>query len=139
MATTPTDSMRPINPPGSFIPNMSQAMLVEEGRLLFISGHVPFDQDGAIIAPNLAAQMDLVFQNLEATLKEAGVDLSALVRITMYVKDYHPSQLPVLREVKDRWINMERPPASSLVGVAELFLPDVLVEIDAIAVLPPKP
>ena len=128
--------LRPINPPGSAIPGISQAMLVESARLLLLSGHVPFDETGKVVGDDLASQLDKVFANLLATLQAAGGDFSALARVTIYVRDYDPSQLPVIRAVRDRWIGKERPPASSLVGVASLFLPDVLVEIDAIAVLP---
>ena len=128
--------LQPINPPGPSIPGISQAMLVEGGRLLFLSGHVPFNDKNEVAGSDLASQLDQVFANLKATLQAAGGDFSAVARVTIYVRDYDVSQLPTIRSVRDRWIDTQRPPASSLVGVASLFHPDVLVEIDAIAVLP---
>ncbi|ENO84589.1 RidA family protein [Thauera linaloolentis] len=47
--------------------------------------------------------------------------------------------LPLIRGVRDRYIDVGRPPASALIGVDALFHPDVLVEVDAVAVLPPTP
>ncbi|WP_448954421.1 RidA family protein [Labrys neptuniae] len=128
--------LRPINPPGSTVPGISQAMLIESGRLLLLSGHVPYDETGKLVGDDLATQLDQVFANLLATLQAAGTDFSALARVTIYVADYDPSQLPTIRAVRDRWIGSEHQPASSLVGVASLFQPGVLVEIDAIAVAP---
>lgn len=62
--------------------------------------------------------------------------ISAVARLTIYVRNYDPASLLLIRATRDLWINPERPPASALIGVASLFHPDVLVEVDAIAVLP---
>ncbi|TCP89748.1 enamine deaminase RidA (YjgF/YER057c/UK114 family) [Rhizobium sp. PP-CC-2G-626] len=128
--------LRPINPPGPSIPGISQAMLISEGRLLILSGHVPFDDAGKITGSDLATQLDQVFQNMQATLHAAGADFSALARITIYVRDYDPDQLPTIRTVRDRWIDAKCPPASALIGVAALAFPEMLVEVDAMAFLP---
>ena len=128
--------LRLINPPGPSIPGISQAVLVESGRPLFLSGHVPFDERGSVSSPEIGAQLEQVFQNLNATLNAAGVGFDSVARLTFYVCDLNPAVLPVIREVRDRWINADRPPASVLIGVASLFRPDVLVEVDAFAVVP---
>lgn len=127
--------LKSVNPPGADIPGISQAMIVESGKLMYLSGHVPFGKDG-IAENNFEAQLDQVFANMQATLKQAGTDFSALARLTFYVRGYDGSQLETLRLVRDRWIDTANPPASALIGVAALFHPDVLVEVDAIAVLP---
>lgn len=127
--------LRSVNPPGADIPGISQAMIVEGGKLMYLSGHVPFGKDGISVA-NFEAQLDQVFANMKATLKEAGTDFSAVARLTFYIRGYDGSQLDALRTVRDRWVNTANPPASALIGVAALFHPDVLVEVDAIAVLP---
>ncbi|MCK2056736.1 RidA family protein [Methylobacterium sp. 37f] len=120
--------LRPINPPGPSIPGISQAMLLSEGRLLILSGHVPFDDTGTIVAGDRATQLDQVFRNMQATLHAAGADFSAVARLTIYVRDYDPAELPAIRAVRDRWINAACPPASALIGVAALAFPDMLVE-----------
>ncbi len=127
--------LKSVNPPGADIPGISQAMIVESGKLMYLSGHVPFGKDG-IAKTDFEAQLNQVFANMKATLTEAGTDFSALARLTFYVRGYDGSQLETLRMVRDRWIDTSNPPASALIGVAALFHPDVLVEVDAIAVLP---
>jgi 2-iminobutanoate/2-iminopropanoate deaminase len=128
--------LRLINPPGPSIPGISQAVLVESGQPLFLSGHVPFDASGSVPSADVGVQLEQVFKNLDATLKAAGVGFEAVARLTIYVCDLNPSLLPVIREVRDRWINPDRPPASVLIGVASLFRSDVLIEVDAFAVVP---
>lgn len=128
--------LRLINPPGPSIPGISQAVLVESGRPLYLSGHVPFDEKGSVPSLEIGIQLDLVFKNLHATLQAAGVGFEAVARLTIYVCDLNPSLLPTIRDVRDRWIKLDQPPASVLIGVASLFRPDVLVEVDAFAVVP---
>ncbi|AZV93925.1 hypothetical protein CBF45_09480 [Bordetella sp. J329] len=72
-----------------------------------------------------------------ATLAAAGASSRNLARITIYVCDFQADQLPAIRRARDRFIDPEHPPASALIGVAELFHPDVQVEVDAVAILPP--
>ncbi|BAC91442.1 RidA family protein [Gloeobacter violaceus] len=128
--------MRAINPPGFSIPGISQAILVEDRHLLLLSGHVPFRADGTLAGPDLATQLEQVFENIAATLEVAGASFDAVARLTIYICEYDPCLLPTIRAIRDRWVNLERPPASALIGVASLFHPDVLVEIDALAVAP---
>ena len=126
--------LQSVNPPGADIPGISQAMIVEGGKLMYLSGHVPFGAEGQLGA-DFATQLDQIFANMKATLEEAGTDFSALARVTFFVRDYDISMLETLRTVRDRWIDTDNPPASALIGVAALFHPDVLVEVDAVAVL----
>lgn len=127
--------MTPINPPHVDIPGVSQAMIVEQGRLMFISGQVPLGATG-LTQGGLAAQAEQAFANFDATLKAAGADWSNLARVTFYIKDYDASQLETLRAIRDKWIVTKTPPASALIGVSALFHPEALIEIDGIAVLP---
>ena len=132
-----SNMLRPVNPEGAVIPGISSAVVVENGKLMFLSGHVPVNKEGAVSSADLETQLDQVFKNLNDTLREAGATPRDLVRITIYVRNFHTGQLPVIRRSRDRFINQEQPPASALIGVATLFHPDVLVEVDGIAVLSP--
>lgn len=129
-------SLQAVNPPGATIPNVSQAMRIDGGKLLLLSGHVPLRADGSVVEGSLEAQMEQVMRNLDATLRAAGSDFSHVARLTIYVRDFDPAQLPAIRAARDRWIDPKRPPASALVGVQALFQADVRVEVDAIAVIP---
>ncbi|EJO31859.1 RidA family protein [Achromobacter marplatensis] len=139
LATTPPSaSLHAVNPPGAGIPGVSQAVVVNSGQLMFLSGHVPMDESGSIISGGVEAQLDRVFHNMQATLRQGGAGFKDVVRVTIYVRDYRPEMLPALRRVRDKYIAGGTPaPASALIGVAALFHPDVLVEADAVAVVPP--
>ena len=128
--------LRAVNSEGAPIPGISSAVVVESGRLMFISGHVPVNENGAVSPTDLEIQLDQFFSNLGKTLAAAGATSANLARITIYVRDLKSEQLPVIRRARDRFINQKLPPASALIGVAELFHPNVLVEVDAVAVLP---
>lgn len=127
-------NMQAVNPKGSNIPGISQAMIVENGRLMFLSGHVAIGADGEFAGETVEEQLQQVLANISLTLKEAGADFNNVARITIYVRDYDISMLPAIRKVRDKFVNLERPPASALIGVASLFHPKSLVEVDAIAV-----
>ena len=129
------DKMYAVNPPGANIPGISQAMVVNDGKLMFLSGHVAINAEGAFSGSTVEEQLEQVLANIALTLKEANADFSNVARVTIYVKDYDLSMLPVIRQVRDKFVNSEKPPASALIGVASLFHPESLVEVDAIAVL----
>ena len=131
-------TLRTVNPPGPQIPGISQAVVIESGKLLLLSGHVPIGADGSIAGPGLEAQLEQVFANLRDTLEAAGSGFAHVARLTIYLCDYTPAMLPTVRAVRDRFVDTSQPPASALVGVAALFLPGVLVEVDAIATVPEK-
>ena len=126
-------AMQAVNPEGVQIPGISQAMRVESGALLFLSGHVPLLPDGSVAGPDLRVQLRQVFINMQATLTAAGSDFSHVARLTLYVRDYDPTELEAIRQVRDAFVNAEKPPASALIGVASLFHPEVRVEVDAVA------
>jgi 2-iminobutanoate/2-iminopropanoate deaminase len=129
-------SLEAVVPPGYAIPGLSQAMFAE-GRLLFLSGHVPLSADGTLVAPGkLEEQLVSIFDNLSVTLKAAGGSFDNVARLTTYIVNYTPAAIPILRDVRNRYINLQRPPASTLLGVAALFHPDCVAEVEAIAVLP---
>jgi enamine deaminase RidA (YjgF/YER057c/UK114 family) len=133
-ANDPNPLIKPINPPGVSIPNISMAVRAEAGKVMFLSGHVPADASGKF-PTGLEQQLDQVFSNMAGTLKAAGTDFRSLARITIYVKGYDPSMLDTIRKVRDKYVDPRQPPASALIGVQSLFLPEVLVEVDAVAIV----
>ncbi len=64
----------------------------------------------------------------------AGADWPDVVKLTIFVVDV--SELATIRAVRDEFVNTASPPTSSLVQVAGLFRPDVLIEIEAVAHVP---
>jgi enamine deaminase RidA (YjgF/YER057c/UK114 family) len=105
------------------------------GKMVFIAGQVAWDKDGNIVGEgDMARQAEQVFENLKGALSAVGGDLSHLVKIVVYFTDI--SQLAAVREVRTRYLGADNPPASTGVQVTALVRPELLIEIDAIAVVP---
>lgn len=105
------------------------------GRTIYLSGQVPLDPSGLLVGPgDFAAQAEQAFANISTGLASAGADFSHVVKLGLYLRDM--ANLPILRTVRDRHINLSAPPASTLVEVSRFFRDDILVEIKAIAVIP---
>ncbi|MCQ3932022.1 MAG: RidA family protein [Chloroflexi bacterium] len=108
---------------------------VNSGRMVFISGQVALDVNGNIVGVgDLRAQAVQVFENLKAALESVGADFSSVVKFTYYIVE--KNALPIVREVRNQYINVDLPPASTAVYVSELARADFLLEIEAIAVIP---
>ena len=84
---------------------------------------------------DVETQLQQTFSNLQATLAAANATPANVARMTIYIRDYTTEYLPLVRQAIDVFANKDCPPASALIGVSALFLPEVLVEIDAIAMI----
>jgi reactive intermediate/imine deaminase len=128
--------LRHVRPPASSdAPRYSQAVVVEGGTLVFVSGQIAYDAQRRVVGKgDMRAQTRQVFENLKAVLADAGTDLAHVVRLNAYLTDL--SQLDAHREVRKEYLDGSNPPASTLVGVARLVDPDLLLEVEAVAVVP---
>lgn len=117
------------------IPGFSPVVKVTGGQTVYISGQVALDASGKLVGRgDFRAQAQQVFENIKAALAAAGANFSHVVKLNIYVLDR--TQLPVLREVRDLYVNTQTPPASTLVEVRGLAQDDFLLEVEAIASLP---
>jgi reactive intermediate/imine deaminase len=108
---------------------------VRAGGLIFVSGQVPLDADGSVVGiGDMGAQARQSFRNLDAVLQGAGASFADVVKLTYYVRDI--DAVGSIRAARDEFVNTANPPASTLVEVSRLFLPDLLIEIEAVAVAP---
>jgi len=102
-------------------------------RTLMCSGQVSVDENGEPLhAGDMIAQVDQALDNLETVLKQAGFKLSDVVRLTYYTTDVD-AFIAAAGEGGHRLAKAGCRPASTLLGVARLFHPEVLVEIEATA------
>jgi enamine deaminase RidA (YjgF/YER057c/UK114 family) len=100
-------------------------------RLVFCAGQVSVDSEGNPLYPrDMAAQINQVFDNLETVLEQAGLQLSDVVRLTYYTTDME-AFANAGRVLGERLAKGACQPASTLLGVASLFHPDIVVEIEA--------
>jgi enamine deaminase RidA (YjgF/YER057c/UK114 family) len=107
---------------------------VTAGRPVYIAGQVALDTSGAIVGPgDIRTQTRQVFDNLQTGLQAAGAGFEQVVKLTYYLVD--ATQLPVVREVRDQYINTQQPPARTAVEVRRLDLDEQVIEVEAIAVI----
>jgi 2-iminobutanoate/2-iminopropanoate deaminase len=117
----------------------THVVIASPGKLIFISGQVARNKEGSLVGKgDLKAQAGQVFENLNAALRAAGATFNDVVKINWYIKDYKPESLAGLRAVRDRYVNKDNPPASTLIGVSALAQEDYLIEVDAVASIPSK-
>jgi enamine deaminase RidA (YjgF/YER057c/UK114 family) len=106
-------------------------------RTVFISGQVALDKDGNVVGVgDLAKQAEQVFQNLQACLASAGATFADVTKMTTFIVGYQAARdRAVLGAVRQKYFPGTNPPASTLVGVQALASPDIMIEIEATAVL----
>lgn len=111
----------------------SQVATVHNGDLVVVAGQVALDPAGNIVGiGDFAAQATQVFENVSAALTAAGSSLAQLVKLTTFFTDM--THVPAFRSVRDRFLDPAHLPASTLVEVSQLFRPEFLIEVEAIAV-----
>ncbi|MDO5878301.1 MULTISPECIES: RidA family protein [Paenarthrobacter] len=117
--------------PAPVIPGISDSTRVTAGDLVFISGAVGFEQDGSVPA-DFSRAVELTLREVERALSAQKASFSDLVRINVYITHLDQEKLQIFRETRDRIIDLDNIPASTVIGVYSLFN-NATVEIDAIA------
>ena len=106
----------------------------EEAVWIYVSGQIAQDAQGNLVGRgDLAAQTDLVFQNLVRVLEANGASFDDVVKIQTFMTTL--DGLQGSRDVRARYLPDERP-ASTAVQVAALLAPEALIEVDVVAVVP---
>jgi enamine deaminase RidA (YjgF/YER057c/UK114 family) len=133
---TPPDHVQFLSPSTlTPTPGYSQVVKVTGGQTIYLAGQVALDASRNLVGKDdFRAQAQQVFENIKAALAAVGADFSHVVKLNIYVLDR--TQLPILREVRDRYVNTQAPPASTAVEVRGLAQDDFLLEIEAIASIP---
>jgi 2-iminobutanoate/2-iminopropanoate deaminase len=125
------------NPPALSAPTGYTHVVEVTGpnKTVYIAGQIAFDKDGKVVgAGDMKAQAEQVFKNLQAALTAAGAKFSDVVKMNTFITDI--SQAPAVREVRARYFG-ETTPASTLVQVVHLARPELMLEIEVIAVVAP--
>ncbi|MDD7940310.1 RidA family protein [Actinomycetospora lutea] len=128
-----------LNPAGLPAPEVYRQVAVATGtRTVFVSGQVARTADGTPVGPgDLAAQTEQAYRNVATALEAVGATLHDVAKMTVYVVDLTPEKMGAFGEGAMRAATAlgQVTPAITLVGVTALGEPDLLVEVEATAVL----
>ena len=103
-------------------------------RIVYVSGQVPLDRDGQLVGEgDFDAQARQVFENLGAALAAAEASWADVVKLNYFLVDV--GRIASVRAIRDEYVDTSNPPASTLVEVSGLFRPEVLIEVEAVAIV----
>ena len=123
------------NPPALSAPTGYTHIVEVTGpnRTIYVSGQIAYDKDGKVVgAGDMKAQAEQVFKNLEAALTAAGAKFSDVVKMNSYITDM--SKVQAVRDVRAKYFT-DATPASTFVEVKGLVRPELLLEIEVVAVI----
>src|SRR3954452_14095916 len=120
-----------LNLEGQKPPGYTHVVTSPPGKMIFISGRAGAGKDG-VMPPTFTQQAVNTFEDLKRCLALAGASFKDVVKINYFVKDL--SYTGELRRVRAQYLNMDAPPAATLVqaGLSE----GLLLEVEAVAVVP---
>jgi enamine deaminase RidA (YjgF/YER057c/UK114 family) len=129
-----------INPNGLPKPEVYRQLSIATGsKLVFLAGQVARDADGRPVGEgDLAAQVEQAYLNIGTALAEVGGSFDDVAKLTVYIVDWDASKMPALGEGVARAaakLGVDPVKPITLLSVAALGEPDLLVEVDATAVL----
>lgn len=108
---------------------ISQA--IRAGALVFLSGQAAISAEGEIVGiGDFDAQAEQAFKNLRAVLEAAGSSLEQVIKVTIFLTDM--SNFPKIIHLRERWFTKPYP-ADTIVEVSSLALPELMIEIEAVA------
>jgi enamine deaminase RidA (YjgF/YER057c/UK114 family) len=126
------------NPQGIWQPNgraFSQGVIQGSGEVVHVTGQVAWDADGVVVGVGDAeAQTEKAVENVRAILGEVGGVLDDIVSMTIFFVDR--ADLPAIQRVRSRHFTEGTAPVSILIQAAGLVVPELLVELVPVAVVP---
>lgn len=126
-----------IDPP-SLAPILGSAHIsrAKGDTIVHISGQTGVDGEGQVVGPTFAEQATQALRNLATAIEAAGATPADVVKLMIYIKDYTPDALEPLVGAAIEVFGDEYPTtASTLLGVATLWQPELLIEVDAVVVI----
>jgi reactive intermediate/imine deaminase len=111
----------------------SNAVSSAPGRMVFVAGQVAYDAEGNVVGKgDVAAQTRQVMENIRLALQAAGATFEDVVKVVNYITDI--DEFPKMAAVRREYLK-EPHPVSTLVEVSGLMEPDLIIEIEAIAIV----
>jgi enamine deaminase RidA (YjgF/YER057c/UK114 family) len=139
-AEAQTPPVRHSNPPGMASPAAYSQVVEVNGphRIVFLAGQTGQDANGKLAAGGIRAQATQVMENIKTALASVGGGFEHIVKLNTYMLDIERDGA-TYREIRASYFsNKAALPASTLLQVSRLANPEYLLEVEALAILPPK-
>ena len=123
-----------LNPDGLAAPPEPYSHAIRCGDTLYIAGQVAFDEQNRVVGiGDPRRQAEQVWRNIRLAVEASGGTLADIIKITVFLQDIRHAGAEI--SVREGLFTPGRFPICTLVQVANLGLPDLLMEVDAVAVL----
>jgi enamine deaminase RidA (YjgF/YER057c/UK114 family) len=123
------------NPEGLYEPPVYTQLAVGRGsRIVFVSGQVGYDAEGTLVSEDVVEQAAQAFRNVRMAIEALGGSVLDIAKLTIFVVGHRPELAQPLLAARSRVLG-DHKPASTFLGVEKLIRPELLVEVEAIAVL----
>jgi enamine deaminase RidA (YjgF/YER057c/UK114 family) len=127
-----------LNPPGLFDSTswgFHQIQISTGQRIVHFAGQAALDSDAAIVGVgDFRTQMATCLANIDIACAAAGVGRTDIAAIRLYVVDQNADFTPVIIELLSGFFGPDATPPATLVGVARLGMPEMMIEIEAVAI-----
>ena len=134
-AASASSDIQFVNPHGLFKPStFSQIAITKGDTVVYISGQTARDEKSNIVGTgDVKKQAQKVFENLRVAVEAAGGSMGDIAKINTYIVDLKPDDRLWIGEMVKK--HFPKSPAHTLVGISALAAPELLIEIEAVAVL----
>ena len=117
-------------------PHYTQIVGVTDRTVYFCAGQVAYDTEGQLVGgADFRAQALQVFTNIQNILDELNAEWSDVIKITTYIVNYNAGHRSALMDIVGQFVGDAPRPASTLLGVQSLALPEILIEVDVIVAM----
>jgi enamine deaminase RidA (YjgF/YER057c/UK114 family) len=114
----------------------AQVVVAGGTKTIYVAGQTAWDKELKMPGgTDVAAQLRQALNNVRLALAAAGATPSDLVQLRTHITNYSPDLLPVIGPILHDFLDPAHLPAATLIGVQSLALPELLVEVDAVAVI----
>lgn len=101
---------------------------------IHVAGQVAYDVAGEVVGiGDLAEQTRQIYTNIGKALEAAGASMRDVVKTTLFVRDLDPDKARIIRAARAPFLPADALPASTMIGVSSLARPELLLEVEAIA------
>mgnify|MGYP001210748658 CR=1 FL=1 len=127
----PNRFLKPDTLPAPF--GYSQVVESTGSRIVHVAGQVPLNAQNELVGEgDFQTQVRQAFENVRLALEATGMTFNEVVKMQFFLTDI--ANLPQVREIRDEYINTDQPPASTSMQVVALFRPEVMFEMDVVAI-----